>query len=206
MKKIVRILMFVLCFLLLISAANCNSRCNSDEEPQIPEHPKKVVVTLSETELSLEVYEETILTATVRNSKEAVIWSSDRTDVVAVSGGKVSALKEGSTVIRATVGDVSAVCTVTIVDNGAKPFIDVMDGLTALTKAVGDQFSLPVRMMFLGKEVACQLEYTSSDNEVVSVEEGRLSARSTGIVQITISGEYLGNKVGKSIMVTVLEV
>lgn len=59
---------------------------------------------------------EATLTATVTpaNSTDLVTWSSSDTSVATVSGGKVTALKEGTATITATAGSQSKSCTVTV--------------------------------------------------------------------------------------------
>lgn len=75
-------------------------------------------ITLSASVMTLEVGESATLTATVYPSNaidKSVTWSSENSNVVSVSAGKVTALKEGSSIITAkTVNGKSANCLVTV--------------------------------------------------------------------------------------------
>lgn len=202
MKKIFKIIVFVFVFVLLFSVAGCD-KCN--DTPSQEEPGKKVIISLSQTQLELELYEEIVISATVRNSEEDVVWSSNNPEVCSVAEGKLTALAAGNAVISAGIGNVSATCSVTVTDNGAKPYIYVADGLTELTKAAGEEFSLPVSVMFNGKETDCTLDFSSSDSSVISVDGNKLTAERAGVAVITVSGEYIGNEVLKIFTITVLE-
>lgn len=75
-------------------------------------------LTLDKSTLALDLSgtKEATLTATVTpaNSTDLVTWSSSDTSVATVSGGKVTALKEGTATITATAGSQSKSCTVTV--------------------------------------------------------------------------------------------
>ncbi|WP_300729959.1 Ig-like domain-containing protein [uncultured Bacteroides sp.] len=75
-------------------------------------------VVISQTSLSLEEDQSATLTATVKPDNatdKTVSWSSSNTSVATVSsGGQVKAIKEGTSVITAKVGNLSAQCTVTV--------------------------------------------------------------------------------------------
>lgn len=76
-------------------------------------------ITLSASSLTLKVGESTTLTATVKPTDatdKSVTWSSLYPDVASVSSGKVTALKEGQTIIYAkTFNGITASCLVTVI-------------------------------------------------------------------------------------------
>lgn len=76
-------------------------------------------ITLSADAMTLKVGESATLTATVKPSDatdKSVDWSSLYPDVVSVNSGKVTALKDGQSIITAkTVNGLSATCLVTVV-------------------------------------------------------------------------------------------
>ena len=77
-----------------------------------------VTISLDKSELSLKAGESATLTAKV--SRGSVKWSSDNEKIAKVSDGKVTAVAEGSTVIKAISsedGKVSAFCKVTVSKN-----------------------------------------------------------------------------------------
>ena len=74
-------------------------------------------VTLNKTSLSLEVGAEEALVATVspeNATDKTVQWTSSKPEVATVSDGKVSALSEGMTTVKATAGGKEATCEVTV--------------------------------------------------------------------------------------------
>lgn len=75
-------------------------------------------ITLSASSMILKVGESTTLTATVKPSDatdKSVTWSSLRPEIASVDAGKVTALKEGFTIITATTSNgLSADCLVTV--------------------------------------------------------------------------------------------
>lgn len=79
-----------------------------------------VTVSLDKSELSLKVGESSTLTA--KTSRGSVKWSSDNDKIAKVSDGKVTAVAEGSTTIKAVSkedGNVSATCKVTVSKSGS---------------------------------------------------------------------------------------
>lgn len=80
-------------------------------------NPAKAI-TLNYTELTLTIgeIEDLIETIEPANTTDIVVWTSSNTDVAVVDeNGIVQALSEGTTVITATCGEVSADCTVTVI-------------------------------------------------------------------------------------------
>lgn len=80
---------------------------------------KKAVenITLSKTELALEIGGEETLTATVTPedaSEKTVTWSVSPAGIATVSDGKVTAVAESSATVTATAGGKSATCSVTV--------------------------------------------------------------------------------------------
>lgn len=84
-------------------------------------------VTLPQVEIEISLNRNTIndlkvgatatLTATVKNTEEAVTWSSDNEEIATVdTTGKVTGVKAGVAKISASIGDVKDECTVTVVN------------------------------------------------------------------------------------------
>ena len=82
---------------------------------------KKVIpvssVSLNKSSLSLVEGESSTLTASINPSDatdQTITWSSSNTAVATVNGGKVTAIKEGTSTITASCGGKSATCAVTV--------------------------------------------------------------------------------------------
>ncbi len=74
-------------------------------------------ITLNQTTLSVENYKNTVaLTATLTpaNATDPVEWTSSDATVATISAGIITALKEGTTTITASVGEYSATCELTV--------------------------------------------------------------------------------------------
>ena len=85
------------------------------DEPEIEVIPA-TKITLSANELTFDSTSSQMLTATVEPSDttDTVVWTTDAGDIATVSGGLVTAVSNGTAIITATAGSVSASCTVTV--------------------------------------------------------------------------------------------
>ena len=78
-------------------------------------HKKVVTLTLEPTTLSLEINKSSKLTATINPSTEKINWTSSNESVATVdSSGMVTAKKEGTAIIKASSGDISKECIITV--------------------------------------------------------------------------------------------
>lgn len=143
-----------------------------------------VNIRLSDSNLSLSVGESTRLTATSSPGSASVRWDSEDSSVATVnSGGQITAIGTGSTLIKAsvTVNGVSASssCHVTVKE-AIKPSISISTG--NLTLNVGESENLSATTTPSGQSVT----WSSSDSNVVSVNsKGQVSAVSNGSATIT---------------------
>ena len=116
------------------------------------------VISLNKTELQLGFYETFQLVATLRpeDASAQISWTSSNEDVVLVSNGSTPAgdgsikpagtviakNKEGQSIVTATVGSLSASCTVTVTSGSIVPVQSISLNKTELTLQVGQQFEL----------------------------------------------------------------
>lgn len=103
------------CTVYAVSTDGVYTSCKVTVEPGV--YVPVESVTLDQTELSLNVYDTHILTATVNpdNATEPEItWSSSNDLVAKVVRGNITATGEGECTITASVGDVTATCEVTV--------------------------------------------------------------------------------------------
>lgn len=95
-----------------VSAGDIYAKCSIIVDPLSIED-----VSLTPGTMELNVGEKSELSLTIEPQELAdsyVLWTSDNDHVATVAGGTVSALQAGKAVITATVGGVSASCTVTV--------------------------------------------------------------------------------------------
>ena len=154
----------------------------------------KVTVTLIETSVStkndtlnLVIGDKYVINATAEPDGLAVHYNSSDESVVCVDeNGTVTAVGEGSAVITLSVGDglVYAISTATVKVNVAKipTEITVLNDTVALN--VNDMFEISANLTPAG---AGNLTYTSSNESVVKVENGKVIAVGAGEAIITVS-------------------
>lgn len=114
-KRLITILTVVMSVALFALATGCGNNPNSTSEKPDSESVSpaaEISVTLDKKDLTVDMYDEGILTATVKNSDETVVWTSDNEKIATVSEGVVKGVAVGETVVKATVGEKTAVCNV----------------------------------------------------------------------------------------------
>ena len=156
--------------------------------------PKYVAVsgiTLDKTTLSIYDDEEITLTATIvpeNATEKSVTWKSSDESVASVSGGKVTAHKEGSTDITASIENASAKCVVTV----NKRIIHVESvSLSAEHKRlkVGETFTIDCTV-YPSNANDYELTYSSKDESIASVSsDGVITAVNSGKTTIIVSAE-----------------
>lgn len=119
-KKLLALLaMLTVCCVAAAVAAGCNKsetgKSNSETPFDSSVMEKEVSVRLNKSSLTLEVSDEETLIATVENSEEDAVWTSDKLSVARVNeNGKVTAVGIGTATIKATVEGKTAACIVTV--------------------------------------------------------------------------------------------
>ena len=158
-----------------------------------PDDDKDIAVTtvsLDKTSLTLEVGESYTLVVTVSPSNatdKSVTWSSANSSVASVSGGKVTAKSEGTTTITAEAHNgKKATCTV-IVNEPAPEVIEVTSvslNKTSLTLEIGESETLTATVL-PSNATDKSVTWTSSDQSVVTVANGKITAIGSGTATIT---------------------
>ncbi|MDE7243946.1 MAG: S8 family serine peptidase, partial [Oscillospiraceae bacterium] len=146
-------------------------------------------ISLSNSSLSLNVGESQTLTANVTPSGTAVSWSSSDTGVATVSGGRVTAVGQGTATITAQIvyngTSYQAKCTVTVVAE-VKPGISLSN--SSLSLNAGESQTLTANITPSGTAVG----WSSSNTDVATVSGGRVTAVGQGTATITAQIVYNG--------------
>ena len=140
-------------------------------------------VTLDKTSLSLAVGETAQLTATVKPDNatdKSVIWTSSDESVAKVDNGRVTAVKAGNATITAKCGDKTAECAVTV----TVPTGSVTLDKTSLSLAVGEAVQLTATVK-PDNATDKTVTWTSSDESVAKVDNGKVTAVKSGNASIT---------------------
>lgn len=144
-------------------------------------------VTLDKKTLTLKVGESSTLTATVLPENAAnknVSWSSSNTNVATVSKGKVTAKAAGTATITVKTDDggKTASCTVTVI----VPVTGVSLDQKSLSLAQGSTATLKATITpsnATNKDVT----WSSSDDKVVTVSNGKVTAKAAGTAIVTVT-------------------
>ncbi len=148
-------------------------------------------ISLNKTELALRKGKTEKLSVTY-NPEDAdekdVTWTSSDPSVATVTDGKVDALKDGTTVITATVGDKTATCNVTVKE---EPLQSISLNKTSIEVAKNENQTLEVTYNPVDTTDDKTVTWTSADPNVAAVENGVVTGVSVGTTTITAT---VGNK------------
>ena len=140
-------------------------------------------VTLDKTSLSMQVGETETLTATVNPADatdKIVTWSSSDVSVATVADGKITAKKSGAATITAKSGNCTAECVVSVSVNTESVTLDK----TTLSLSVGESAQLTATVS-PADATDRNVIWTSSDESVAKVSDGKVTAVKSGKATIT---------------------
>lgn len=122
---------------------------------------------------------------------KAITWTSDDESVATVSEGKIVALKVGTCNITASIDSYQAVCAVTVKDT-REQVLPLSESAKELDLNGNNQFTLTYTLPSGLNDSA--VVWTSSNEEVCSVDNGKVTALSVGKTIITAAIEnYRGS-------------
>ena len=162
-------------------------------------------VTLNKTELSLVEGDETTLTATItpdNASNKNVEWSTSDSNVATVTDGKVTAVKAGTTTItvKTSDGGKTATCTVTVTEK-TYPVESVTLNKTEVSLTVGDETTLTATVK-PDNATNKGVEWSTSDSNVATVADGKVTAIKAGTATITVRTSDGGKTASCEVTVT----
>lgn len=194
MKKrtaVVTILMAICMIMTIIGFVGCKD----DGGGETPDPVRNV--TLSQTQVTLDRYENITLTATVTDEagnavSDAVTWATSNAAVATVSGGFVQATGEGSADITASVGAAKATCKVTVESSGMEPVLSL--DAESVSVVVGGEFTVRGAVMYNRVEQTdAVITYTMADTNIATVDgEGSITGVSYGSTTLTVSAAWRG--------------
>ena len=158
-----------------------------------PDDDKGIAVTsllLDKTSLTLEVGENYTLVVTVSPSNatdKSVTWSSTNSSVATVSSGKVTAKSEGTTMIAAEAHNGKTATCIVTVNEPASEVIEatsVSFNKTSLTLEIGESETLTATIL-PNNATDKTVTWTSSDQAVATVANGKITAIGSGKATIT---------------------
>lgn len=162
-------------------------------------------ITLSSTALNLIVGQKATVSAQVEPENvtdQTLIWTSDHEEVATVDQGVIEAHQAGQAHITVTCGSVSATLTVTVSQEQIA-VTDIQLSLSELNLEEGEQQTITATV--LPQNATDQtLIWTSSNSNVVSVDNGVITAQKAGKATITVSSAA-NPEVSQTISVVVAE-
>lgn len=195
--KIRKLLLYVCCFLMLISVVGF-SACETEGAVSPGE---SVRIELSSNRLTLNLWEETVLTASASGN---VQWTVDDNTVISLedNGAKciIKALKEGTATVTASAGDAVTSCRITVNGSNEVPSLS-FEGIDFGTENIGDlrlmkgdSFTLnPILTYGTEKAEDFAVQYSDEDKGVISIsDDGKITALETGTEKITAVAQWNG--------------
>lgn len=185
----------VFCVLMFITMGF--SACKTGETSR----EEKPYIELSSKTLTLDLWEDAVLTAT---ASEKIEWSVDNKAVLSIEdlGAKcmLKALKEGKTTVTASAGDSVSACRVTVKGSSEIPMLSFDDinfdaeNIGNLRLMKGDSFILTPKLTYRGKNVEnFSSRFMAEGKDIVSVSEmGEIVALQTGTETITVVAQWNG--------------
>jgi uncharacterized protein YjdB len=164
-------------------------------------------VTLDQSTLSLTAGDTATLTATVAPAdatNKAVTWTSSDIGIATVTDGAVSAVAVGTATITVTTedGGKTAQCTVTVTPVIAVTGVTLQATLSLAAGAIGTLTATVQPTNATNKAVT----WTSSDNNVATVNNGAITAVGAGSATITVTTADGGKTAQCTVTVTVIDV
>ena len=182
MKKIISCLLSVLLVAILVCPVACQKN-----ETEKPTKQKITKLFVDVDGAAIERFDSVKLS--LAEGVNEVSWSSSDESVAVVENGKLIGLNIGTTVITAEKGDKKQKQTITVVDEGKAPIIDV-DYLPVIR---GDDYEIDAKAYFNGLELSnASFNYSVDNASVATINNNVLSGVAYGDTTVTIKLSWRG--------------
>lgn len=192
----------VICVLICLSAVFVCGGCDTTVET-----PPSVV--LNEEKLKMEVGSYFDFSATCVGTEEEVVWISyDAATVSIDENGRATALQAGETTVVAQAGAYSGSCDVLVIEPTVQADnLSIQFAKSAYTLDANEQDNaaqLEVFVYLNGEELTTQLEWSSSDDELVAVTQGGVATavKNGGTAYITATAKVNGETISAVCKIT----
>ena len=200
MKKRKKFLSLLLSAVVAIGFSFGSVSCKDEEDSSSVQESVEMYFEKTDVQITLEE----IVTLHVLNG-QGVVWSSTEETVATVEqNGTVTPHAVGETIIKATKGKEIAMCRIEVVAARAKSVLSLTLNKQSITLFEGDSFSISAIVKNGSETVNGTLSWSSADAEVATVAQtGVITALKAGKTNVTVSLEYLGERINKTVSVTV---
>jgi len=194
--------LLLLSLLALMPLTSCQGNTSSSTSSTLPgssvssssSRSEETGITLTEYRLTLYIGDAYTLTLTLHGLSGSVTYLSKNTAICSVdAGGVISALSLGTTIVKVSLGDWSALCQVSVIAKSN-------DGASALTLSLsdsditlyqGESYVLAPTLRKDGATLEGSYSYASSDETFLSISSsGVMTPLKEGKVTITVIGAY----------------
>ena len=192
-KYISKIAVCIAALLTAVFFTSCAGKSGGEQQtsPNLPVTAGQEV-TLSETELMLELGGEGRIEVLSAPEGANIAWSSGNTSVATVTDGNVTAVGFGSAMITARSGTLGAYCTVYVTERlTALP--QLVLSKSTLTLSPGAEYPLTAAV-YVGSELqsGADIEWSAEADGVLFVDGGIITAIANGNAVVTASTKYNG--------------
>ena len=146
-------------------------------------------ISLNKDDIELYIGETETLTATISPAdaplKEPIEWSSSNESIATVDGGKITAVGKGTAKITAKAGGKSASSSVSVL----KPVSGISLNKTTLELSADGSETLTASIVPSDSTPREEIQWSSSNTQVATVDNGKVTAVSMGSTTITASLE-----------------
>lgn len=169
---------------------------------EVPTEVKVTGISLNNTNLELKIGDTYNLSCNITPSNATnknVEWSSSNSDIVSVESGKITAKTKGDATITVKSCDtgITASCNVKVLSK----VTSISLNKTELNLNKGDTYNL-IYTIAPDDAANKDVEWSSSNIDVVSVENGKITAKKPGIATITVKATETGLSSSCSVTVT----
>ncbi len=174
--------------------------------------PETVIVSVSESTLSLKTGESKLVIASVMGTEETPVWTSSNPEVATVADGTITAVAEGTATITVSVAGEAATVEVTVADDVAFVIADANFALNTATyehpeNGTLGEVSKQISYEFTVNGAAvtdATVTYSSANDKIASVDEnGVVTAKKDGKTIITASVTHNGKTYEQTVNVNV---
>ena len=208
MRKIKKAII-ALTFLLGVTCIGGLTACNKGGEANTSSSVEQTdTLSLNVTQKSL-LYGEILglIPKYTQQSGETLVWSTSNSAVAVVNDGTVEAVGEGTAIITATYGDLSATCEVSVSFGDLQPVLNLANiNGNELRLGKKSAYTMEASVFFNNRTYPCGVNVEIEDDSIVKYENGELKAIGTGETSITVQGVWnniTGALMQKTLSVTV---
>jgi hypothetical protein len=194
----------ILSISLLLSLILIFNACKPDGDVPAPTPGVQTVITLSHSEISLDLFDDFVIAAESTGSQ--ITWSSSDSSIVSVDNGKIIALAVGKADIIASADGVSNKCEVTVVMGVSVPIIDYNFLDHTVEIIMEDTYLVEPSLSFKSKpynDVVYSFEAENGQNIFSVNEEGLITAINPGTATLTVRASWRNSTITDTITVIV---